>query len=82
MKFTKADYEERKARIDAGEGSDEDRRLVKQYEQQKPSGGPASDTAAHDAAAEETPEPATKTSGTKSRATKAQGAAGGTGKQD
>jgi hypothetical protein len=31
--MTKADYTERKARVDAGTGSDEDRRLVKLYEQ-------------------------------------------------
>lgn len=78
MKFTKADYEERKARIDAGEGSDEDRRLVKMYEQEKPSGGPVSDTAAHDAVTEdEAPAPA-KTGGTRA---KAKGAAGGAEKQ-
>lgn len=34
MKVTKKDYEERKARVDNGEGSDEDARLVKQYERE------------------------------------------------
>lgn len=49
MEFTKKDYEDRKSRIDAGEGSDEDRRLVKLYESTKPSGGPVADTAEYDA---------------------------------
>lgn len=34
MESTQQDFEDRKARIDAGTGSDEDRRLVKQYEKQ------------------------------------------------
>jgi hypothetical protein len=53
MEFTKADYDERKARIDAGQGSDEDRRLVKLYERPKPSGGPVEDTAEYNRQADE-----------------------------
>lgn len=32
MELTQRDFEERKARVDDGTASDEDRRLVKQYE--------------------------------------------------
>lgn len=32
-KMSKAEYQERKARLDAGEGSDDDRRLVELYAQ-------------------------------------------------
>lgn len=34
MELTQADYEARKGRVDAGEGDDEDRRLVKHYERE------------------------------------------------
>lgn len=34
MKLTQADYEERKARMDAGAADDEDARLVKLYERE------------------------------------------------
>lgn len=35
MDMTRADYEERQQRIDDGEGTDEDRRLVKHYEREQ-----------------------------------------------
>ena len=34
MKLTQSDYNERKARIDAGAATDEDRRLVEHYERE------------------------------------------------
>jgi hypothetical protein len=34
MKMTQQDYDARKARVDAGQGDDEDARLVKEYERQ------------------------------------------------
>jgi hypothetical protein len=34
MELTQSDYEDRKSRVDAGTGDDEDARLVKHYERQ------------------------------------------------
>lgn len=34
MEMTQQDYDDRKARVDAGTGDDEDARLVKEYERQ------------------------------------------------
>lgn len=52
-KYSESDYLERKQRCNDGQGSDEDRRLVKMYEKAadspSPSGGPAEETAIHDA---------------------------------
>lgn len=45
MELNQADYEERKRRVDAGEGDDDDQRLVKLYEREgytcRPGGSPS-----------------------------------------
>lgn len=48
MEMTEKDYEDRKARAEKGEASDEDLRLIKHYERPKPSGGPVADTRDYD----------------------------------
>jgi hypothetical protein len=52
-KYSREDYLERKQRCNDGQGSDEDRRLVKMYERAAdsppPSGGSAQETAIYDA---------------------------------
>lgn len=58
MKLTQKDYDTRKNRVTSGDGTDEDRRLVKHYERQgfvqKPRGGPVEDTKAYDEAQKST----------------------------
>lgn len=50
MKMTQQDYDDRKARADKGEGSDEDTRLVKLYEREGYTATPASPQDAHEGA--------------------------------
>lgn len=45
MELTQQDYDTRKARVDKGEGDDEDARLVKQYEAAGFTAGGQADTA-------------------------------------
>lgn len=50
MELTQSDYDERKARVAAGNGTDEDLRLVKHYEDQGFSAQPVDEPKADDVA--------------------------------